>query len=254
MAGQMVPSAGGGNFAQQGSVDGVALSGSTLSFSIDVLSRISKAGVEMIAVAVGQAMCGSFNIPAAGQKRLQEAIARLKAFSSYGKILWFRFGVKSIVRTLCETEQGAACAAVCACLSVSYDTYFSSQVLRPLADGSSTPRPLTPALSQWAALMNVCAGAVTDSKFPILVQGFSNIFEFRGQNPRILALHEATNAVALANALFVVTKGSTPPGGVEGPGTIDYFSGGRPWKGLESSLPQGRRPINTAYLSAVESE
>jgi hypothetical protein len=92
----MVLSAGGGNFAQQGSVDWVALSGSTLSFSIDVLSRFSKAGVEMITVAVGQAMCGSFNIPAAGQKRLQEAIARLKAFSSYGKILWFGFGVKSV--------------------------------------------------------------------------------------------------------------------------------------------------------------
>lgn len=49
-----------------------------MGFSIDVLSRFSKAGVEILIVAVGQAMCGSLNIPAAGQKRLSEVIARLK--------------------------------------------------------------------------------------------------------------------------------------------------------------------------------
>jgi hypothetical protein len=54
--------------------------------------------------------------------------------------------------------------------------------------------------------MNVCAGAVTDSKFPILVQGFSNIFELKDQNPQNLALHETTNAAALANALLELMK------------------------------------------------
>jgi len=28
---------------------------------------------------------------------------------------------------------------------------------------------------------------------------------------------------------------STPPGGIEGPRTLDYFSGGRPWKALEGA-------------------
>lgn len=47
----LVPTSGGSNFAQQGAVDWVALSKSSLSFSVEVLSRFSKAGVELITVA-----------------------------------------------------------------------------------------------------------------------------------------------------------------------------------------------------------
>lgn len=87
----------------------------------------------MITVAVGQAIFSPFKVPPEDQNRLFEAIAKLPAFSSNGKVLWFGFGIKHILRTLCETEQGAACAAMCACLLVSYDTSYSSQVLRELA-------------------------------------------------------------------------------------------------------------------------
>jgi len=58
---------------------------------------------------------------------------------------------------------------------------------------------------------------------------------------------------------WVSVVGSTPPGGVEGPRTLDYVSGGRPWNALEGAgrrwkdrCYRGLRPINTAYLSAVE--
>lgn len=139
---------GGPNFAQQGSVDWVSLSNSTLGFSVEILSRFSKAGVEMITVAVGQAIFSTFVVPSAGQKRVTDAVAKLKVFSSYGNVLWFGFGIKHVVRTLCETEQGATCAAICACLSVSYDLSLASQVLKALTDEYMTPGTLTPALSQ----------------------------------------------------------------------------------------------------------
>ena len=49
--------------------------------------------------------------------------------------------------------------------------------------------------------------------------------------------------------------------GEEGARTIDYLSGGMPWKVLEDPgrivchrAYRGLRPINTAYLSAVELE
>lgn len=121
-----MPSYGPQTFAQQGQVDWISLSNSSLSFSVEILSHFSKSGVEMVTVAVGQAIFSRFKVPAEGQKRLSDAISRLHAFSSYGQVLWFGFGIKHVLKTLCETEQGAACAAMCACLSVSYDTAYSS--------------------------------------------------------------------------------------------------------------------------------
>jgi hypothetical protein len=75
------------NFTQQGSIDWVSLSKSSLSFSVEVLSRFSKAGVEMITVAIGQAIFSGFAVPPDGQQRLADAIAKLKVFSSYGNVL-----------------------------------------------------------------------------------------------------------------------------------------------------------------------
>lgn len=37
------------------------------------------------------------------------------------------------------------------------------------------PEKLTPALSQWGALVNLCTPAVIASQFPILVEGFSRL-------------------------------------------------------------------------------
>jgi hypothetical protein len=191
----------GSGFAQQGSVDWVSLSNSTLNFSVDTLARFSRAGVEILTVTVGQAIFSELWVPPEGQKRLTDAIAKLKAFSSYSDALWFGFGIKHIVRVLCETEQGASCTAICACLSVSYDPLFASQVLKALTDQYLAPGALKPALSQWGALLNVCAGIVGGSQFPLLVEGFSRVMKgptFRGD---VRYLHTATSAKMLAGAL-----------------------------------------------------
>lgn len=207
MADSSLSSAGGtagGSFSQQGSVDWVALSGSTLSFSVEMLSRFSKAGVEMITVAMGQSLFSKFDLKADGQKRFSDAIAQLKAVSSYGKVLWFGFGVKHIIRTLSETEQGTACAAICACLSVSFDNSYGSRVLKAMADIQKAPMSITPSLSQWSALLKICAGGVTDSKFPLLVEGFSHLLESSKQDG--IYLHQATPPEALAGALIELAK------------------------------------------------
>lgn len=197
---------GGPNFAQQGSVDWVSLSNSTLGFSVEILSRFSKAGVEMITVAVGQAIFSTFVVPSAGQKRVTDAVAKLKVFSSYGNVLWFGFGIKHVVRTLCETEQGATCAAICACLSVSYDLSLGSQVLKALTDEYMTPGTLTPALSQWGSLLRVCAGAIADSQFATLVEVFSRLVVGTSSDRTQRPLHTATTAKSLAGALRELSK------------------------------------------------
>lgn len=157
-----------GTLAQQASLDWVALSKSTVSFSVELLARYARAGVEALTIAVGQALFVQFCVPAAAQKRLQLSVSRLKAYSSAANALWFGIGFKHLIRELMETEQGATLVAVSSCLMVSYDDEFSATVLKTLCDKSSMPEKLTPSLSQWAAFVNLCAAAVTASQFPLL--------------------------------------------------------------------------------------
>ena len=201
MAGSLVPQS---SFAQQGTFDWTALSRSSFTFSVEVMSRFSKAGVGMITCAMGQAMCSQFNVPPEGQKRVTDAISKLKAYSSYGQVLWFGFGVKHIVRSLCETKQGATCAALCACLRVSYSTEMSARVLSALCDQLLPSDGLSPALPQWAALIDVCSGALSPSKFPVMVDGFCRL-AFRDRRPHS-PYHKATTVDALAHALAELSK------------------------------------------------
>ena len=205
MAGPLVAqssSTGSTAFAQQGTLDWTALSRSSFTFSVEVMSRFSKAGVEMITCAMGQAMCSQFNVPPEGQKRVTDAISKLKAYSSYGQVLWFGFGVKHIVRSLCETKQGATSAALCACLRVSYSTEMSARVLSVLCDQLLPSDGLSPALPQWAALLDVCSGALGPSKFPVMVDGFCRL-AFTDRQPHS---HNATTVNALAHALAELLK------------------------------------------------
>ncbi|KFY22645.1 hypothetical protein V493_06450 [Pseudogymnoascus sp. VKM F-4281 (FW-2241)] len=211
MSTAIVPSGGSSDsnaFTQQGTVDWTALSGSTVNFTVEILARLSKAGVEPITAAMGQAIFSGFNLDPDGQKRFSDAISRLKAFSSYGDIMWFGFGVKNIVRTLSETEQGATCAAICACLSISYDRFFCSKVLKALADEQKAPNSLMPSISQWAALINICSGAVSGSRFPRLVEGYSRLTQsyVRGTSH---GLQQTTSANALARAILELAKVSS---------------------------------------------
>ncbi|KFY45486.1 hypothetical protein V495_02961 [Pseudogymnoascus sp. VKM F-4514 (FW-929)] len=210
MSTNLVPSGGSSvsnAFAQQGTVDWTALSRSSVNFSVEILARLSKAGVEPITAAMGQAIFCGFNLDPEGQKRFSDALSRLKAFSSYGDIMWFGFGVKHIVRTLSDTEQGLTCVAMCACLSVSYDKFFCSKVLKALADQQRAPNSLMPSLSQWAALVNICSGAVSGSRFPRLVEGHARLTQSYGEGRH--CLRGPTSADALAKALSELSKVSS---------------------------------------------
>lgn len=185
---------------QQGSIDWVALSKTSISFSVELLARYSRAGVETLTIAVGQALFSQFDVPADAQRRLGLSVSKLKAFSSAANALWFGIGFKHLIRTLLETEQGAAFVAVSSCLMVSYDQQFSATVLKTLCDKSSMPEKLTPSLSQWGAFINLCTAAVTASQFPILVEGFSRLLvsnATRTQPERLIASSPGELAAAL---------------------------------------------------------
>lgn len=197
-----------GALVQQGSIDWVALSKTTIGFSVELLARYSRAGVEALTIAVGQALFAQFSLPADAQRRLQLSVAKLKAYSSAANALWFGIGFKHLVRTLLETEQGATSVAVASSLMVSYSSEFSATVLKTLCDKSSLPEGLTPSLSQWGAFINICSSAVTASNFPILVEGFSRLL-MTDANKRKPCEVVATSPSELAAALLEIAQLST---------------------------------------------
>lgn len=124
MSGTLVPSSGSSNFAQQGSVDWVALSNSSVQFSVAVLARLSKAGVDAYTLRFGQVICCNFALEPRAQELVTEAIRKVKKYPSYGDLMWFGFGIKDIVTDLADTEEGLTLVALCAALSTTYDSLF----------------------------------------------------------------------------------------------------------------------------------
>jgi hypothetical protein len=165
----LIPSQSGPVFSQQGTVDWTQLANSSVTFSLSVLSRLSQAGIEPFTLAVGQAIFLRFPLPPETQQKIHTTLAILKPFSSYGNVLWFGFGIKHVARLLAESEQGIACIALCGSLSVSYDKFYCAQVLRSMTQIQCAPGNLSPSISQWSSLVDVCSGTLVSSEFPNIV-------------------------------------------------------------------------------------
>jgi ankyrin repeat protein len=195
---------GGGDFQQSGQLDWVSLSKSTFSFGLDVLVRLSRAELDPATIAVSLIIFNRFALNSESQKKIHDALSNLKSFSSYGKLVWFGFGVKSIIKDLADSEHGMACVALCACMTISYDSYFAAGVLRELCKIRGTPPGLFPSIHQWKTLVDICAGSVSHSKFPVLLQGMLRCVVPIAET----ALHRPTSKEALAiGALADVSTG-----------------------------------------------
>jgi hypothetical protein len=99
------------------------------SASIAVLSRLSSAGIESLTVAFGQAMCTRIPLGAHGEEFLMESLNKLKAFSSFGDLVWFGVGVRHVLRDIVQTTEGASLVALCAALSETYPTHVAALIL-----------------------------------------------------------------------------------------------------------------------------
>lgn len=205
MSGTLVPSSGSSNFAQQGSVDWVALSNSSVQFSVAVLARLSKAGVDAFTLRFGQAICCNFALEPRAQELVTEAIRKVKKYPSYGDLMWFGFGIKDIVTDLADTEEGLTLVALCAALSTTYDSTFSAQVIRELCFRSKAPQSFTPALRQWKTVVELCAGILSSSRFVTLVNGFRRLICGHLRIP-LDTRHPPTTSIALAEAILTLAK------------------------------------------------
>ncbi|RDW93389.1 uncharacterized protein DSM5745_00711 [Aspergillus mulundensis] len=206
----LIPCPSGPGFSQQGSLDWIQLVRSSYSIPREILSRFSQAGVEPLTLTVGQAIFSRFVLPPCTQQKIEETLATLKPFSSYGQVLWFGFGVKHVARLLVESEQGMICLALCGSLSVSYEKFYCAQVLRSMTQLQNASGDLSPSISQWSQLINICSGTLLSSDFPNIVEGFSRLW-YNAQNPAIWQQQGGTPPDSLGQALltlFDIASGS----------------------------------------------
>ena len=194
------------NFQQQGSVDWVELSGRSVQFSVAVLARLSKAGIDPFTLQVGRAICTNFSLRPVAQGRISDAILALKKFGSYGDIIWFGFGVKHVVTDLAETEQGLTLVAVCAALSVTYDSLYGARVLRELCGLCKAPQSFSPAIRQWKILVESCAGILTSGHFVLVLDGFRRLVS---GGPDLQPDRYPTTYLALAEGILTIAQVTT---------------------------------------------
>ena len=205
MSASLVPSGSSSSFAQQGSVDWVALSGSSVQFSVAVLARLSKAGIDAFTLRFGQAICCNFALEPRAQELVSEAIHKAKKYPSYGDLMWFGFGIKDIVTDLADTEEGLTLVALCAALSTTYDNTFAAQVIRELCALCKAPQSFTPALRQWKTLVELCAGILTSSHCVTLANGFRRLICGHLGLP-LDSRHSPTTSTALAEAIMTLAR------------------------------------------------
>ena len=205
MSGALVPAS--SSFQQQGSVDWVELSGRSVNFSVAVLARLSKAGIDPFTLQVGRAICTNFSLYPVAQQRLSEAIQALRKFGSYGDVVWFGFGVKQVVTELAETEQGLSLVALCAALSSTYDSLYGARVLRELCGLCKAPQTFSPAVRQWKILVELCSGILNSGHFSLLLEGFRRLV-LGGRNVPDFGKTERypTSCSTLAEAIMTIAQ------------------------------------------------
>ena len=198
------------NFQQQGTVDWVELSGRSVNFSVAVLARLSKAGIDPFTLQVGRAICTNFSLDPIAQQRISEAIQALRNFRSYGDILWFGFGIKHVVTDLAETEQGLTLVALCAALSSTYHLLYGARVLRELCSLCKAPQAFSPAIRQWKILVELCSGILNSSHFALLLDGFRRLVQGgRNVSEDFKVKRYPTTCSILAEAIMTIAQLTT---------------------------------------------
>lgn len=176
-------------FSQQGSVDWTSLGRMQFSASIAILSRLASAGVESITVAFGQAVCSRIHIGVQGETILRQRLENLKAFSSFGDVVWFGVGVRHVLRDIVQTSEGASLVALCASLSETFSIRNSALILHEIAGSLKAPGDLSPSMTQWEALVGTSSCVLRETTFGIKVQklldlaGYTSVSVEQWHNP-----------------------------------------------------------------------
>lgn len=164
-------------FTTSGSLSLVDLATKPVQYSVDVLARISRAGVDSYTLVVGQALSQLFLLGKQGQSNVQNAIASLRCCSSVGDALYFGVGVEGFVRMLAKTTQGLTLVALAATLSECYPEDVVAQTLYEIVALIHSPDRLTPSVNEWLNVVKACQGALATSSFPVRAEVLMSLHE-----------------------------------------------------------------------------
>lgn len=162
-------------FQQQGTIDWTNLGRTTISGSLEVLSRVSLAAIDPYTIAVSQEVAGGLQWSYEGQERFSQALQSSTCFPGYRQVLWFGFGVKHIIDVLTSTEEGARSVALGACLSECYAIPFSAGIMAEMAKACGSRIGLKPSQQQWKNLVESCAGVLAQSTFSVVAEQFMSL-------------------------------------------------------------------------------
>ncbi|KAL4943070.1 hypothetical protein BDV06DRAFT_190785 [Aspergillus oleicola] len=162
-------------FSTQGTIDWVSLADKAVSVSLGILSRCSAAGVDPYTLAVGGIVAKKLVLSPQGHRNIQDALTQLKSYSGFGNMLWFGFGVRSLVRTLGMRDEWRSLLAYCACLSECFSEEYAAEVMHDLVVAHHPPEDMTPSVGEWLMVIKTCAGCVSTTKFPVLAEGFMRL-------------------------------------------------------------------------------
>lgn len=187
------------NFSQQGSVDWVALSGGFLSISYGMLQRLSGSNLDPYTVSIGYVLGGQFRLSRSGKRNIQNALDNMKAFAGFQNVLWFGFGMKHPARKIAMVEQGVTLVALCAALSECFPYDTAAEILSDMVSLQSN-LDMTPAVIEWLAVINACAGILSTTVFPLRAEKLMGL----GADDK---LADPTDIAKVLNAIGKITKG-----------------------------------------------
>ena len=164
------------SFQQQGQFDWFALAKSTVNWAVDVIARLSAAGVDQSTAIVARNMCHLFKLAPIGRRNMHDALMELACFQSLSEVVWFGIGTKYLVRDLAVTEQGTLCVGLCAGLSSCYSESIAAEIFAEMVSVSEAPVQLTPSISEWKKLIHGCNGALHTSSFPLHAERLMSLF------------------------------------------------------------------------------
>lgn len=121
---------------------------------------------------MGQAVASQFRLSKLGYHRLVSAVNELPLVAGLGDAVWFGVGIKHIVRTLAQTNEGLCCLMLCSSLSETHSTEISAKIILKLVGESTSPGTagLTPSLSQWHSLVKTCSGVLAHTSFGVVAE------------------------------------------------------------------------------------
>lgn len=180
-------------------LDWVTFTRAIASYWHQVATRFANAGINENAIHVGLAVCSSFIFRKEGQQELTESLRKLEGRPSYQKLLWFGFGIRHVIHNLTDTEQGAACVALCAALAHHYPTDHAANVMTALCHQRGAPNHIVPSIEQWSSLISVCEGSLAKSKFPHYFDIFTRFLV-----PEPSKAREPADAKTMAEALALL--------------------------------------------------